>query len=108
MENIMLLKLLKNLKVFILIVLFAVSLTACAKVGRDFPVEMVSSIEIGKTTQTEILNTFGPPWRKGLENGKLTWTYGVYRYTVSGTQTTDLFIKFNNEGIVESYNFSSN
>lgn len=104
----MLLKLLKNLRLFIIIALFAMSFAACAKVGRDFPVEMVSSIEIGKTTQTEILNTFGPPWRKGLENGRVTWTYGVYRYTVSGAQTTDLFIKFNNEGIVESYNFSSN
>jgi hypothetical protein len=39
----------------------------CATVGRDFPVARVSDIRIGETTQTQIREMFGAPWRVGTE-----------------------------------------
>lgn len=80
----------------------------CMTVGRDFPVEYVSQIQIGKTTQMDIQRMFGPPWRTGLENGKVTWTYGKYRYTVTGgAHTSDLVIRFDENNVVESWTFNA-
>lgn len=80
----------------------------CATAGNDFPVEKVRGIQIGKTTQQEIRQQFGPPWRVGIEDGKNTWTYGKYKYRLIGeTDTTDLVIWFDNQNIVSSYSFST-
>jgi hypothetical protein len=80
----------------------------CATAGKDFPVEKVHGIQIGKTTQQEIRNQFGSPWRVGIEDGKNTWTYGKYKYRLFGdTDTTDLVIWFDNQNIVSHYSFST-
>ncbi len=80
----------------------------CAAVGKDFPVEKVSGIQVGKTTQQEILLQFGSPWRVGIEDGRTTWTYGKYKYRLIGdTDTTDLVIRFDSQNIVASYSFST-
>ena len=80
----------------------------CATVGRDFPVEKVHGIQIGKTTQQEIRKEFGSPWRVGIEDGKNTWTYGKYKYKLIGdADTTDLVIWFDKQNIVSSYSFNT-
>jgi hypothetical protein len=85
--------------------LFAAS---CATVGRDFPVSRVSDIRMGETTRTEIREMFGPPWRVGTEDGRTTWTYGKYRYRLLGEpSTTDLVVRFDEQGVVVSYSFST-
>jgi len=84
-------------------------LAGCATVGRQFPVDPVSKIQIGKTTQDDIRGTFGQPWRTGLEDGKTTWTYGYYKYRLFGSSITrDLVVRFDNRGVVASYSFSTN
>jgi len=76
--------------------------------GRDFPVDQVSSIEIGVTTRAEIQERFGAPWRTGIEDGMSTWTFGYYSYDFSGKGLgRDLMIKFNQSGIVRSYSFNT-
>ena len=76
--------------------------------GRDFPVDQVSSIEIGVTTRAEIRERFGAPWRTGIEDGMSTWTFGYYIYDFSGKGLgRDLKIKFNQAGIVRSYSFNT-
>ena len=76
--------------------------------GRDFPVDQVSSIEIGVTTRAEIQERFGAPWRTGIEDGMSTWTFGYYSYDFSGKGLgRDLMIKFNKAGIVRSYSFNT-
>ena len=76
--------------------------------GRDFPVDQVSSIEIGVTTRAEIRERFGAPWRTGIEDGMSTWTFGYYSYDFSGKGLgRDLMIKFNQAGIVRSYSFNT-
>lgn len=82
--------------------------SGCATVGHEFPVDMVGKIELGRTTQTQITELFGEPWRTGIEDGLKTWTYARYRYSLfGGTATTDLIVRFNAQGIVESYSFST-
>jgi hypothetical protein len=81
---------------------------ACMTVGEDFAVGRVSHIQIGKTTQKEVRQMFGEPWRTGLEDGQHTWTYGYYKYNLLGaSQTRDLVIRYDDKGVVRSYTFNS-
>jgi len=81
---------------------------ACMTVGDDFAVGRVSHIQIGKTTQQDVKQMFGQPWRTGLEDGQRTWTYGYYKYNLLGaSQTRDLVIRYDDKGVVRSYTFNS-
>lgn len=83
------------------------TLGGCARVGQDFNANKVQTIQIGKTTQNDIVAMFGQPWRKGIENGVTMWTYGRYTYRLIGeTDTKDLVVKFDNDGKVKSYTFN--
>ena len=91
----------------LLIVATLISLSGCARVGQDFNAQNVNMIMIGKTTQTDITNMFGKPWRIGIQDGIVMWTYGRYTYRAIGqTDTKDLVIKFDNKNIVKSYTFN--
>jgi hypothetical protein len=80
----------------------------CATVGREFPAHSVDNITIGETDRSEIQRMFGNPWRTGIEDGKKTWTYAHYRYSLFGPeQTRDLLIRFDDEGKVASYSFNT-
>lgn len=82
--------------------------SGCATVGRPFETQPVSRIAIGATTQSDVLQMFGAPWRTGLEDGKTTWTYGHYRYSLFAREKTrDLVVRFDDRGVVTSYTFSS-
>lgn len=90
--------------------LLALSLlgAGCATVGREFPAASVNNIVIGETDRSDIRRMFGEPWRTGVEDGKKTWTYGHYRYSLFGPeQTRDLLIRFDDEGKVASYSFNT-
>lgn len=88
--------------------LLALCLAGCLTVGRDFPVDAVGQIAIGKTTRDDVHRMFGTPWRTGLEDGRRTWTYGHYRYKLFGTtETRDLVVRFDPNGVVASYTFNA-
>ena len=95
----------------LIVVLIILSLIGCAttyKVGKMFKTDNVSKIEIGKTTQQEIIKMFGEPWRKGIANGN-----DVYIYTDEeiifeiddrvNRKGNTLLIEFDREKIVENY-----
>lgn len=83
-------------------------LAGCATVGNDFPASEVTQIHLGQTTQAQIRQMFGKPWRVGVENGKRTWTYGLYHYSAFGQPATkDLVVRFNAQNIVEYYSFNT-
>jgi len=89
-------------------VIWIVLSSGCATVGRDFPVDRVSDIRLGETTQSEIREMFGAPWRVGIEDGQRTWTYGKYRYSPFGeSRTQDLVIRFDQNDVVTSYTFNT-
>ena len=84
------------------------SISGCASIGQDFPVSDVALIEIGKTTQKQVSNMFGSPWRTGLESGQKTWTYGSYSYGLfQDKNAKDLVVRFDDRNIVASYTFST-
>ncbi|MEK6775449.1 MAG: outer membrane protein assembly factor BamE [bacterium] len=93
----------------LLAVLFlAITAAGCMTIGHEFRVDAVSRIRIGETTRLQIGDIFGPPWRTGLEDGKTTWTYAHYRYSMlGGSMTRDLVIRFDDKGVVTSYTFNS-
>lgn len=92
----------------LLLIFTLLLLTGCATVGKDFPVDRVSGIQIGKTTQLDVLKKFGHPWRVGIEDGQNTWTYGKYRYKLFGDASTqDLLIRFDNQNMVSSFIFNT-
>ncbi|MCF6340323.1 MAG: hypothetical protein L3J10_06210 [Sulfurimonas sp.] len=91
----------------LLVIATLILFSGCARVGHDFDAQNVNMIMIGKTSQSEIVQMFGKPWRKGIENGVTMWTYGRYTYRVVGqADTKDLVIKFNDKNIVKSYTFN--
>lgn len=86
----------------------ATQLTGCFTVGQEFAASRVSEIKVGQTTKKDISELFGTPWRTGLEDGRPTWTYGIYKYSLfGGDDTQDLLIRFDPQGVVRSFTFSS-
>lgn len=83
-------------------------LTGCFTVGQEFAANRVPEIKVGQTTKKDIADMFGTPWRSGMEDGRPTATYGIYKYALFGaTDSQDLLIRFDPQGIVRSYTFSS-
>ena len=86
----------------------ATQLTGCVTVGQEFAATRVPEIKVGQTTKKDISELFGTPWRTGMEDGRPTWTYGIYKYSLfGGDDTQDLLIRFDPQGVVRSYTFSS-
>ena len=84
------------------------SFISCASVGRDFSSAKVPLITIGQTDKSDLVEMFGTPWRRGIEDGRETWTYGKYTYRLFGeTSTKDLVIRFDKKGVVASYSFNT-
>ncbi|UCZ55477.1 hypothetical protein LGV61_06970 [Desulfurispirillum indicum] len=94
----------------LLVALMALILFAggCATVGKPWPQERVNDIIIGQTSQGEILEMFGTPWRTGVEDGYRTWTYGRYQYRLLGdSSTSDLVVRFSADNRVRSYTYNT-
>ena len=91
-----------------LFAVLAVFFAGCATIGHEFNTANVSQIKIGTTTQNNVLEMFGMPWRTGIEDGYPTWTYGKYHYSAfSEPTTTDLVVRFDNKLVVTSYTFNT-
>ena len=83
-------------------------IAGCATIGHEFPAASVHQVTIGQTTQEELLRMFGQPWRTGIEDGKTTWTYGYYKYSLFGrTRSRDLVLRFDDQKVVKSYTFNT-
>jgi hypothetical protein len=81
----------------------------CVSIGRPFPADKVKGIVLGKTTQPDIESAYGHPYRTGLEDGDVTWSYvdehvGLF----AQPRTTDLLVRFSADGTVKSYTFNTN
>ena len=88
--------------------MIVLTLSGCATVGSQFQFHGSESIVNGETTLSQILVTYGDPFRVGYENGDVKWTYGFYRYRLFGApETKDLDIIFDKRGVVSSYTYSS-
>lgn len=110
MKTSLAIKRLPSVKALILpaVILSSTLLNGCFTVGQEFAANRVNDIKIGQTHKQDISMLFGAPWRTGLEDGRPTWTYGIYKYSLFGADDTqDLLIRFDPQGVVKSYTFSS-
>jgi hypothetical protein len=91
-----------------LVAAVAFILSSCITLGRQFSVGQIPRIEIGKTTQDQLVSMFGQPYRHGIEDGDDTATWLSYHVNVLGDERTrDLYVRFNVNGTVKSYSFNS-
>ena len=84
--------------------------TACLSTsfGRDFPSPDSRGISVGKTDKGEHRRLFGEPYQVGIDSGDATWRWFFGQRGWSTEQTKDLSVRFNSDGRVKSYAFTSN
>jgi hypothetical protein len=78
------------------------------KAGREFASPEPSTIVAGKTGKSELRRTFGEPYEVGLDSGDPTWTWFFARSGSGEDRSKSLTVRFNADGTVKSYSFSSN
>jgi hypothetical protein len=87
--------------------LFSMGTFGCVTNGENFP----SSLEWLKTDVTkkpDVRQILGDPYSVGNSSGRVTWTYGFYRYKLIGdSYTKELKIYWNDNGSVSSFSFNS-
>jgi hypothetical protein len=93
-----------------LIVLVLVLAAGCVSVrfGRDFPSPEAKSIVAGKTDRATLQRMFGDPYQVGLDSGDPTWRWFYGQRDSAAEVSKDLTVRFNAEGVVKSYSFTSN
>src|SRR5215813_3220792 len=78
------------------------------KFGREFPSPDPKMIAVGKTDKGYLQRIFGEPYQVGLDSGDQTWRW-FYGQRDSGAEVSkDLSVRFNADGTVKSYAFTSN
>lgn len=99
----------RRLAMVCILAVFAGMVTSgCITVGRNFYSDDLSWIVQDQTTRTDVQKVLGEPFRVGLDSGRLSWTYGYYKYRLFGaTRTKDLVVYFNRDGTIHSYTFST-
>jgi hypothetical protein len=78
------------------------------KAGREFPSPEPSLIVAGKTGKADLRRVFGEPYEVGLDSGDPTWTWFYGRTGGGEDRSKSLTVRFNPDGTVKSYSFSSN
>ena len=77
-------------------------------VGKNFKTSKVENIVNNTTTQMEIKNMFGKPFKTGIQNGQPIWIYEYNRYhLLANGASKDLVIVFDSNGVVQSHQFMS-
>ena len=78
------------------------------KFGREFPSPEAKSIVAGKTDKASLERMFGAPYQIGLDSGDQMWRWFYGERESGGETSKDLIVRFNTDGTVKSYAFSSN
>ena len=84
-------------------------LAACyGTVGNNFDSSQIKNIQSNVTSQKEIFERFGAPFKKGVESDQTMWTYQFDKWnTVGPAQSKDLVILFDNKNIVKAYRYTT-
>ena len=81
----------------------------CGTIGKDFNESLYAKIVKGTTTHQEILSMFGPPFKKGIQNGYPVWTYEFnYVNSFNTDIIKDMIIVFEKNGVVKSHQLMTN
>ena len=99
----------KNFLYFIMVIFLFLSSASCASVGKDFESGKIKNIKNNVTTQLEIIDWFGLPFKEGTENGYIMWTYQIDKWQVLGAvESKGLVILFDDQNKVKAYRYESN
>ena len=87
----------------------ALALSGCAGLlGREFPSPEAVQIKNDVTDKARLLTLFGEPYQVGIDNGDQAWRWFYAQRSASATTSKDLSVRFNANGTVKSYSFTSN
>lgn len=91
-------------------VLPALVLAGCVSftVGRRFPSPDPGSIKLGATDKASLRQVFGEPYQVGLDSGDQTWRWFYGERSGGEEVSKDFNVRFNADGTVKSYAFTSN
>jgi len=99
----------KNILYFSVVMFLLLSFIGCASVGKDFDSKKVTNIKNNVTTQLEIIDWFGVPFKEGTENGYTMWTYQIDKWRALGNmESKGLVILFDEQNKVKAYRYESN
>jgi len=89
---------------------FALVIAGCVsiKFGREFPSPDRQLIVVGKTDKPALERIFGEPYQIGLDSGDQTWRWFYGQREANLELSKDLSVRFNADGTVKSYAFTSN
>ena len=94
---------------FSVVMFLLLSFIGCASVGKDFDSKKVKNIKNNVTTQLEIIDWFGVPFKEGTENGYTMWTYQIDKWqTLGDVESKALVILFDDKNKVKAYRYESN
>ena len=88
----------------------ALVVSACSglSLGREFPSPDAAQIKVNVTDKAALLVLLGEPYQVGIDSGDQTWRWFYAQRGASSTITKDLTVRFNTNGTVKSYSFTSN
>ena len=76
------------------------------RAGRMFPSPEPAQITVNVTDKAALVRMFGEPYQVGLDGGDQTWRWFYAEHT--GEASKDFSVRFNPNGTVKSYSFTSN
>lgn len=99
----------RSLRVVLVCLLVPALAAGCVsfKAGREFPSPEAQMVVIGKTDKAYLQRAFGEPYEVGIDSGDPTWTW-FFAEKGSEDLSKSLTVRFNADGTVKSYSFSSN
>ena len=90
-------------------ILALLALTGCAlKAGQMFPSPEPAQITVNATDKPALLRVFGEPYQVGLDSGDQTWRWFYAEHGWGSEASKDFTVRFNPNGTVKSYSFTSN
>ena len=95
----------KKIPFFLLVILLLSVWLGCASVGNDFNSEKVKDIENNITTQLDIIDWFGLPFKEGNENGYTMWIYQIDKWKLGEVESKGLVILFDDKNKVKAYRY---
>jgi len=94
--------------VVVAVVILAVAGCAALQAGRVFPSPDPAQITANVTDKAALERVLGAPYQVGLDSGDQTWRWFYAEHGSDGEVSKDLTVRFNANGTVKSYSFTSN
>ncbi|MFT4577790.1 MAG: hypothetical protein ACI8PD_000350 [Nitrospinales bacterium] len=98
-----------SLQISFAIMILAILFSGCGTAGKNFDASLYANIVKGTTTHKEVQAMFGPPFKKGIQNGYSVWTYEYNHINSFGSDIIkDMIIVFEKNGVVKSHQLMTN